>query len=357
MSLVQSATAFVAGTTLSPAFPGNVAAGDAIVVLVFQSAAISESPPAVSDNQGNTYAQIDTANINANEQLCAFIAPNCAAGSTTVTVTWANSGGSFAVILEYSGVAAASPVDAHSSGAAGPNATLDVQTTGSTDTLIAVCVGSGANLSGSISPSAGWTQEIAFGTTTMVCVWDRAVYPGYFGETIGIHNVNSAGVAAILIALFGGTPGPLTISPAPVFVELPDDTFDAGNQITDVVAKELNEDIKFAAVRYETFWGCYRNGETVVLPVSPADGYVYSRAELLYSHSFYWTGAATGALNGTQTRPPRGATSGAGNMLQFGADVSQLSGVVSTYVSYYASSETDTNDGILLVITHALRMR
>src|SRR5579862_4542588 len=149
----------------------------------------------------------------------------------------------------------------------------------------------------------------------------------------------------------------LTLSSQPGFTELADNTFDAGNPATDTVMKQLNADAKFAAVRCEQFYGYYANGETVIIPVSPADGYQYQREELLYSHSWYWTGAATGACNGTQTPPPRGATTGQGQLLQMGADVSQLTGVVSTNVSYFKSSEMDTNDGILLVVTHALRMR
>lgn len=149
----------------------------------------------------------------------------------------------------------------------------------------------------------------------------------------------------------------LTLTAQPGFTELADTTFDAGNPATDVVMKQLNADAKFAAVRCEQFWGYYANGETVTLPVSAADGYAYQRSELLYTHSWYWSGAATGPCAGTQTPPPRGATSGQGTLLQLGADVNQLTGVVSTNVSYYKTSQTDTNDGILLVVVLALRMR
>jgi len=44
---------------------------------------------------------------------------------------------------------------------------------------------------------------------------------------------------------------------------------------------------KFAAVRTEEFWGYYKNGETVALPVSPADGYAYAREELRYVWSIF----------------------------------------------------------------------
>jgi len=149
----------------------------------------------------------------------------------------------------------------------------------------------------------------------------------------------------------------LTLGTQPGFTELADSTFDAGNAASDSALKELNAAAKFGVVRNEQFWGYYRNGETVALPVSPADGYAYDRSELIYSYSMHWTGGAVGACNGTQTAPPRGATSGQGQVIQFGADVDMASGAVSTNVSYYKTSQTDTNDGILKVITHAQRSR
>ena len=149
----------------------------------------------------------------------------------------------------------------------------------------------------------------------------------------------------------------LTLGTQPGFVEIADTSFAAGNAASSAVMTELNDDAKFAAVRNEQFYGYYRNGETVALPVSPADGYAYSQSELRYSHSWYWTGSATGPCNGTQTPPPRGAATGPGQVLQLGADVNQANGLVSTVVSYYKTAESDTNDGILLVITHAQRSR
>jgi len=140
-------------------------------------------------------------------------------------------------------------------------------------------------------------------------------------------------------------------------VELADTSFAAGNPATSALMTSLNDDAKFAAVRNEQFYGYYRNGETVVLPVSPADGYQYSLSELRFAHSWYWTGSATGPCNGTMTPPPRGATTGSGMLLQLGADVSEVTGLVTTNVSYYKTSEQDTNDGILKVITHAQRSR
>jgi hypothetical protein len=152
----------------------------------------------------------------------------------------------------------------------------------------------------------------------------------------------------------------LILSEQPGFTEIPDTTFDAGNVIAAATMKALNAAAKFAVVRDEQFWGFYKHGETVALPTSPADGYTYQRSELRYTWSWFWTGAAPGsALAGTQTTPSRGATSGQGHLLEFGADVVQATGVISTDVHYHkdGGSQTDTHDGILMVVTHAQRSR
>ncbi len=149
----------------------------------------------------------------------------------------------------------------------------------------------------------------------------------------------------------------LTLPTAPGFTPIPPANFDAGNPATDSDLKALRANAEFAAVRNEQFWGYYRAGETVALPVSPADGYAYSRSECLYSWSIYSTGAAPADLAGTHTTPAPGGSTGSGEVLQMTALVNQASGAISMGVAYYRSSQTNTVDGILLVITHAQRMR
>jgi hypothetical protein len=152
----------------------------------------------------------------------------------------------------------------------------------------------------------------------------------------------------------------LILTSQPGFTEIPDTTFDAGNPVTAADMKAMNAAVKFGVVRTEEFWGFYKHGETVALPVSPADGYEYERAELLYSWGIYSSAAPPGtALNGTQTAPTRGVNSGAGQVLGFGFYVDQETGAVACDVAYYVynGAQTNTNDGILLVITHAKRQR
>lgn len=152
----------------------------------------------------------------------------------------------------------------------------------------------------------------------------------------------------------------LVLGTQPGFAEVPDSAFDAGNPASAANLKAVNAEAKFAAVRTEEFWGYYKHGETVQLPISPADGYQYAREELRYTWSIWWTGAAPGsALNGTQITPSRGATGGPGHLLQMGFSIDQATGVLTCDVSYHkdGGSQTDTHDGILMVITHAKRQR
>jgi hypothetical protein len=149
----------------------------------------------------------------------------------------------------------------------------------------------------------------------------------------------------------------LTLSTAPGFTAIPAANFDAGNPATDSDLKALRSNAEFAAVRNEQFWGFYRNGETVALPVSPADGYEYARSECLYSWSIYSTGGAPADLGGTHATPSPGGAAGPGEILQTTALVDQASGVISMGVAYFKTSQTNTLDGILLVITHAQRSR
>ena len=149
----------------------------------------------------------------------------------------------------------------------------------------------------------------------------------------------------------------LTLGEQPGFTAIPSSSLATTTPLTVELFAMLAAAAMFAAVRNEQFYGYYANGETVVLPVSDADGYQYSRDELLYSWALYWSGSATAALEGTQEEPVKGATTGQGQLLQAGGNVDQSTGLVTTWASYYKTAQQDTNDGILLVITHAQRSR
>jgi hypothetical protein len=149
----------------------------------------------------------------------------------------------------------------------------------------------------------------------------------------------------------------LTLSAQPGFTDIPATTFAAGNPVTDSAMQALLAAAKFAAVRNEQFRGFYANGETVVLPVSPADGYAYSRAELFYAWSLYASYPPLGACNGRQTAPPMGATSGQGTLLYTSQIVDPATGLVTINTAYFKSLQMNVGDGILMVTTHAQRQR
>jgi len=151
----------------------------------------------------------------------------------------------------------------------------------------------------------------------------------------------------------------LTLSQQPGFTETLSSAFAAGSPVTDSTMNALNSAVNFAAVRNEQFYGYYANGDTVKLPVSLADGYQYSREELLYSWSWYATCPPAGAAGGTQTPPALAHTGGSGTVLYMTAKVDQSTGAVATDVEYYQSggSQNHSTDGILMVITHAQRNR
>jgi hypothetical protein len=151
----------------------------------------------------------------------------------------------------------------------------------------------------------------------------------------------------------------LLLAVQPGFVDEGDASFDAGASASAAAFKRVNANAKYAAVLGETFYGYYRNGETVGLPISPADGYQYSREELRYSWSRVWSGSAPVELNGCLVLPPaaKGATSGEGQVLQWGDHVDQVTGLVACQTDYFKTSHQVRQDGIVLVITHALRNR
>lgn len=167
----------------------------------------------------------------------------------------------------------------------------------------------------------------------------------------------------------------LTLTKPSTFSQVAQSTLVTGGALSAASIQGINENAKFAAVRNEEFYGFYSNGTTVVLPVSPADGYQYARDELSYEASLYWSGGtsklpwnATGGNTGPavivagQTTPPfRGATSGSGQVIDVAYSVNQATGVVTTAVTYAKdgtlSNLTVTTDGILYVVTIARRLR
>ncbi len=157
----------------------------------------------------------------------------------------------------------------------------------------------------------------------------------------------------------------LTFATVPGFVDLPDSALAADEPLTDYAATKISNNAKFAAVRPETFYGWYQNGEVVALPVSSVDGYTYARSELEYETAAWCSRApASGAAtNGATTKPARASGSGGpGNLYWMDFWVEEKNetnpGLVHCAVSYYVQggAETVTTDGFVKVRTIATRL-
>lgn len=100
---------------------------------------------------------------------------------------------------------------------------------------------------------------------------------------ITTNNIPASSLQAITLLLSGG----LTLRSIPGFTDIPDANFAAGQVVRGINLAKIAENAEFGMVRFEIFSGTYTDGETVDLPVSPVDGYAYSREELIYGWALW----------------------------------------------------------------------
>lgn len=75
----------------------------------------------------------------------------------------------------------------------------------------------------------------------------------------------------------------LTMTTIPGFFDIADAAIAGGQPLTDDSILKISHNAKFGAVRTEIIYmGFYASGNTVPTPVSPVDGYAYSRQECLF---------------------------------------------------------------------------
>jgi hypothetical protein len=156
----------------------------------------------------------------------------------------------------------------------------------------------------------------------------------------------------------------LTFSEVPGFVDLPDSAIAADQPLTDYSLTKISNNAKFAAVRPETFYGWYRDGETVQRPTSAVDGYAYSQSELEYEIAAWCSRSPTGdaMTNGALTKPMRAnVNDGAGTLylMDFWVEEKNESnpGRVHCEVHYWnGSTEVVTNGGFVKIRTIATRL-
>lgn len=156
----------------------------------------------------------------------------------------------------------------------------------------------------------------------------------------------------------------LTFQITPGFVDIPDSAVAADQPLTDYTLTKISNNAKFAAVRPETFYGWYRDGEIVQLPVSPVDGYVYSRTELEYEVAAFCSRSPSGdaMTNGAPTKPARASVNdGPGSLFLMDFWIEEKNepspGLVHCQVDYWNNgNETITNGGFVKVRTIATRL-
>lgn len=156
----------------------------------------------------------------------------------------------------------------------------------------------------------------------------------------------------------------LTWSTQPGAVDLPDSNLAADQPLTDYDLSKISNNAKFAAVRPETFYGWYANGETVKIPTSAVDGYAYARQELEYTVAGWDTRspAVSGSANGALSKPlGADANPAAGSLYRMYFHVEEKNetnpGLVHCYVSYWTgSAESPTNAGMVKVRIMATRL-
>jgi hypothetical protein len=142
----------------------------------------------------------------------------------------------------------------------------------------------------------------------------------------------------------------LTLTTPPGYADLSDSVLVAGAPALAFDIGKIYGNSAFGMVRPEIFQGVFKHGDTVGTPVSPIDGYVYSRDELIY----FWT--IRNSVN-----PATGWISADDSLFFCAWKVDQSTGQVYCDEWYRRSGShadvTHTNDGSLLVWTIAQRQQ
>ncbi|MGH9356763.1 MAG: hypothetical protein ACRD10_11595 [Terriglobia bacterium] len=129
----------------------------------------------------------------------------------------------------------------------------------------------------------------------------------------------------------------MTFNSVPGFFDLSDSAI-AGNQpLTDDSLQKISHNAKFAAVRCEIIYmGFYASGNTVPTPVSPVDGYTYSRSECMFIPTLVSTRApAPGFIVGQANFPTlANSDSYSGNLIAapYELDINDATGLVTCQV-------------------------
>lgn len=140
------------------------------------------------------------------------------------------------------------------------------------------------------------------------------------------------------------------LTTVPGYADVPDASLSAEDVALGSHISRISSNAAFGLVRTEVFFTLQTDGTTVPLPISPVDGYVYSRNELTY----IWGIAGTG-------NPTTGWLTGPDNLWYCAWLVDQNTGNVSIVEWYRRSGSHDnaqqTADGTLIVYTVGQRQK
>jgi hypothetical protein len=156
----------------------------------------------------------------------------------------------------------------------------------------------------------------------------------------------------------------LTFEVIPGFVDLPDAAIAADQPLTDYSITKISNNAKFGAVRPETFYGWYKNGEVVQSPASRVDGYLYARTELEYEVAAWCSrspdsGSPTAGAPSKPARANLNDASGSLFLMDFWVEEKNEAnpGLVHCEVHYLnGGTEIITNGGFVKVRTIATRL-
>lgn len=142
-----------------------------------------------------------------------------------------------------------------------------------------------------------------------------------------------------------------TLNSIPGFADQSDAICAADDPALGLILGRISSNAAFGMARLEVFQAWYYDGQTVALPVSPIDGYSYSRDELTYVWGPHLTGNKDS--NWASYGPPW-------TMWYAAYNVDQATGDVSCATGYrgnpdHADRQAHTNDGVLKVWTIAQR--
>ncbi len=144
----------------------------------------------------------------------------------------------------------------------------------------------------------------------------------------------------------------LTFASIPGFFDLGDSTILGGQPLTDDAITKISHNAKFGVVRCEIIYmGFFKSGDTVPTPLSPVDGYAYTRQECLFTPLFAsGRQPAAGFVSGQATFPVLANSDlGTGNLLvvPYQLDIDDSTGIVTCQV--YFSGNGAQNQGTVKV--------